>query len=496
MNHVQRFMALFDGLSRAYGMYMTPSHLPPGAKRKGDAKTLQQPVTEAVWKQHLAGEIQLGIVPIRDDATCMFAAIDVDDYKLDHTLLDKKVQERKLPLVLCKSKSGGGHLYAFFKEASSCAAVRELMAGWAASLGYGKVEIFPKQDALLSMEDTGNWINMPYRGGAKTETPAMHKGEILSMTKFLDLAEKMRIGASIFESATESPELLEHGPPCLITLASAGYPEGTRNNGLFNLGVYCRKRWPDDWEKKIEEMNEAFLSPPLPSAEVKQVIAHLSKKEYNYRCKDAPLDSYCQRSICIKREYGVDSVESQKQYGPAMENVTRLETDPAIYFADFEGRRVKFTAKHLASQGNMREALLSQAGIVLMPMQPMKFYKWVDSFCKKAVVSVAPIETQADSIITDHLEEFCVEKWVAHTWDDVIDGGPYDHEGRTYFRPHKFVQSVNKEHRLRLSMTEAYQALLKIGVRRESRKIRRKEYVLWSVPSFDRPEQKPDKEEL
>lgn len=470
--------------------------MPAGTKRKGEARTLQQPVTEEVWERHLIGDIQLGIVPIRDDATCVFGAIDVDDYKLDHAALDKKVQERKLPLILCKSKSGGGHLYAFFKEASNAGAVRELLAGWASSLGYGNVEIFPKQDALLSTEDTGNWINMPYRNGEKSETPAMHKGKTLTLKQFCDLAEKMRVAPTIFESASESPELLENGPPCLITLASAGYPEGTRNSGLFNLGVYCRKRWPDEWEKKLEEMNAAYMSPPLDSGEVKQVIAHLSKKEYNYRCKDAPIDAYCQRSICIKRDYGVDSIESQRTFGPVLDNVVRLETDPAIYFADFEGRRIKLGAKQLASQALLRESLLNQAGKALMPMTPVKFFKWVETVTQKAQISEAPPETSNDHVVIDCLEEFCLDKWPGKSFDDVIDGAAYDYEGRTYFRPHKFVQSVNKEHRLRLTMTEVYQALLKVQVKRDQRKIRRKEYPLWSVPTFEKPEQKPGTEEL
>lgn len=489
-------MALFDGLPRAYGIYMVPKNLPAGAKRKGDAKTMQEPVNEALWQQHLNGDIQIGIVPIRDDATCVFGAIDVDDYKLDHKALEKKIIERKLPLILCKSKSGGGHLYAFLKQPSDCAAVRELLAGWAASLGYANVEIFPKQDALLSSGDTGNWINMPYRAGDKTECYAFKNGEPLSMKAFLEIAEKNKIAATIFESTDESPELLENGPPCLITLASAGYPEGTRNAGLFNLGVYCRKRWPDEWEVKLEEMNQTFMSPPLDSGEVRQLISHLGKKEYNYKCKDAPIDAVCQRAMCLKRKYGVDSIEGQRMFGPALENVLRLETDPAVYFADFEGRRITFNAKHLTSQSALRELLLNQANKTLFIMTPVKFIKWVESITQKAELVQAPPETSNDQVIIDYLEEYCLDKWPANSWDDVIDGAAFDFEQRTYFRPHKFVQSVNREHRLKLRVAEVYQALLKTGCTREQRKIRRKTYPLWSVPQFERPAEKADGDAL
>ena len=485
-------MLLFAGLPRAYGTYKTDGALAPGAKRKGDARTMQQPVTKELWAQHLAGEIQLGIVPIRDDSTCVFGAIDVDDYKLDHKGLEKSIRKSKLPLVLCKSKSGGGHLYAFFKVPSDCAAVRELQAGWAATLGYNNVEIFPKQDSLLSVNDTGNWINMPYRGGDKGECYAIHKGERLKMEEFLDLAEGQKIAPTIFDSTDEFPELLEHGPPCLITLGKQGYPEGTRNSGLFNLGVYCRKRWPDDWEVKLEEMNKNFLSPPLESAEVKQIISHLSKKEYNYRCKDTPISAVCQRSICLKREFGVESLEAQKLFGPNLENVIRLEISPAVYFADFEGRRITFNAEHLASQQAFRKMLIDKANKILFNMTTLKWLSWVDGVTKKAVVVEAPPETGQGQIVIDCLEEYCLDKWPAKGWDDVIDGAAFEFEGRVFFRPHKFIQSVNKEHRLRLTNGEVYQELLSIGCTRQQRKIRRKAYPLWSVPLFERPEHKDE----
>ena len=33
-------------------------------------------------------------------------------------------------------------------------------------------------------------------------------------------------------------EVIANGPPCLQFLTSKGFPEGTRNNGLFNIGIF------------------------------------------------------------------------------------------------------------------------------------------------------------------------------------------------------------------------------------------------------------------
>ena len=48
-------------------------------------------------------EPSLGIIPIRDDSTCIWGCIDIDTYPLDHKKIVRKIRELELPLVLCKS---------------------------------------------------------------------------------------------------------------------------------------------------------------------------------------------------------------------------------------------------------------------------------------------------------------------------------------------------------------------------------------------------------
>ena len=39
-----------------------------------------------------------------------------------------------------------------------------------------------------------------------------------------------------------------------------GFPDGTRNQGLFNLGIYVRKRYgEDDLAHHLDDMNQKFM---------------------------------------------------------------------------------------------------------------------------------------------------------------------------------------------------------------------------------------------
>lgn len=486
----QRMMALFAGLARAYGIYKIDDPSAPG-KKKGHGNTLQEPVTEELWELHLKGRIQLGIVPIRDDATCVFAAIDIDDYKLDHAALDVKIKKHKLPLVMCRSKSGGAHLYGFFPEGTKASSARELMSDYAALLGYGNVEIFPKQNQLFSGADTGNWINMPYCGGDKTERYCLRDNERLTIEQFLDYAPRKRITAKHYEKAEqERPELLEEGPPCLGTLCAGGFPEGTRNSGLFALGVYAKRRWPTDWEAKLSEMNDKFMSPALDNQELRQITAHLQRKEYTYQCKNPPLVSYCQRATCIKRKYGIGPADAQDIFGVPMENVMRLEVDPPKYFADFNGKRISFGSEQINSQSLMRDLIIKQANEVIQPIPSPKWFQYMAKMCAEAAIAAAPPETSRKAHMVSLAEDFCLEQVPGRSWEDIIDGQTYEVEGRVYFKPYKFTQAVNKEHHLKVTTSEAYEALMAIDIKSEKREIGGKQTTVWSLPAFKRHERK------
>ena len=56
-----------------------------------------------------------------------------------------------------------------------------------------------------------------------------------------DTLEEINLG--FIEKLNKSNEILPGGPPCLQELLSQGpLGEGSRNNGLFNIGVYLKKK--------------------------------------------------------------------------------------------------------------------------------------------------------------------------------------------------------------------------------------------------------------
>ena len=138
-------MDAFRGSNEAHGQ-TTVGSVGRNGKTEANSRVVREPLTEELVKNHLDGNHGVGAIPITRENECYFGAIDIDQYDLDHKGLIKKILEFKFPLVVCRSKSGGAHLFCFLKEPAQAKIFREYLTEIASALGYAKAEIFPKQD--------------------------------------------------------------------------------------------------------------------------------------------------------------------------------------------------------------------------------------------------------------------------------------------------------------------------------------------------------------
>lgn len=131
---IQRFANLFAGFSKAYGTTRLLGKTDERGKQEVVSKTVRGTVSLDHYAAHLQGDTGLGIVVLRDDDTVCFAAIDYDVYTSDIEKAEKAINEKGLPLVPMRSKSGGIHLYCFLAQPTSARLVLERLAEWSAML--------------------------------------------------------------------------------------------------------------------------------------------------------------------------------------------------------------------------------------------------------------------------------------------------------------------------------------------------------------------------
>jgi len=211
MSLAEDFAKRFAGLRQAYGTFTASNDLREDGKANGKNITISKELTDKdlldLWSGHLSGKQSVGIVPIDEHNKCVWGAIDVDEYQLDLKDLAKKIAKQKLPLIVCRSKSGGAHIYLFIDEPISASMLQRKLRQIAASIGYGNAEIFPKQTKLLlDRGDRGSTLNMPYFGGENSTRYAYGKnGEAITPQEFLEYVAKISLKHTELERLEASP---------------------------------------------------------------------------------------------------------------------------------------------------------------------------------------------------------------------------------------------------------------------------------------------------
>lgn len=418
------FFELYQGLDRAYGRYKLAGQKDEKGKAKGRAETVSGAYTVQLWQTHLNGQQGLGVVPIQDEGTCWWGAIDIDVYPLDLAELEQKIRKLQLPLIVVRTKSGGAHCTMFMSEATSAKLVRNKLYEFSLALGYPGVEIFPKQIMLANQKDTGNWLNMPYFAHEHTERYAIFKGEPLTAVQFIELANKVRISeAQLEDIEVELEGDFEDGPPCLQMICKNGVPEGTRNNTVFAMGVYAKMRYDDDWEEKLNEMNQRFVKPMLKAKEVQLITKSLGRKEYFYPCNKAPLISHCNKDLCRKREFGIG--QGADEFSLNVGSLTKITTDPPIWILDVEGVRLQLDTEDLMMQERFRKVCMSSINRLPPRIKGPDWEKLVREKLETVEILEAPEESRRSSRINQFAYQFIANTPLAKTPDEIRNNRPY-----------------------------------------------------------------------
>jgi hypothetical protein len=443
---IQDFMLLFAGDMKAYGAYKLTGAVSETGKVEGKAYSLKGDVTAELWEKHLRGQQGLGIIPINQDSQVKFAAIDIDEYPLDLVDINRRIREYGLPLLVCRTKSGGAHLFLFLNEFAEAKAIQVRMREFASYLGFGSSEVFPKQtNILVERGDVGQWINMPYFDMNNTLRFGLNIDgtQLASAADFIIFAKNSQVSfADVMAIQLNVEESLSGGPPCLQHLIKLGFPAGTRNNGLFNLGIYAKKFCPDDWRKLVETYNVKYMDPPLTPNEVLAVIKSLDKKDYSYTCKSQPIQSHCNLSKCRSCKHGIGGGAGMPKLG----TLTKLNTQPPIWFIDVEqGGRLELTTDDLLAPMRFQVRCMEVLNIVPPVLKRETWQEIVRNLLDNLTVVEVPKEATPEGQLMQHLEEFCTSRVSGKTHEELLLGKPWTNNKFHYFRLKDFIGYLTRQ---------------------------------------------------
>ena len=439
----KKFMDVFSGLERAHGIYEITGqkNTAKGIKRDGRGRTLQEPLTLDLWKKHLAGDISIGVVPLKDDETCKWGCIDVDEYPINTEEILKTIKDMGLPLVPCMTKSGGVHLFLFTKQPIPAFKMQGKLEEIAAAMGRTGDEIFPKQyewsKQLPKEKQTGNWLNMPYFAGEDTTRYALDKdGEAASTEEFFKIVEKQSITEAKLDSylpfkksrkkqVPKGDSLWDEAPPCLVHMKLNGIPEGMRNNALLNYGVLMRKAFPEgeEWKDKLQEINTSVCAKPLSHSELNTIIQSLEKTEYRFQCNKQPLVDFCQSGICVTKRHGIDSSERDPNFG----GLRKYLTDPPLWHLDVDGQTIVLDTKQLHNFSMFQQRCMEVLNICPPDVKKSDWVSRLNSLLQEVQEVDVPSDMTKQGLLQGAVYEFC-RLAESSSRLAVVSNGVYRHE--------------------------------------------------------------------
>jgi hypothetical protein len=210
-----------------------------------------------------------------------------------------------VPLSVCRSKSGGAHIFLFTTDFVPAKLMRDKLMSLSAVLGFGKAEVFPKQIELKSQDDTGNFLNLPYFNCKNTTRYCFDsKGQAITIDAFLNGVKVSALTPKELQDLKiqRPPSEYDDGPPCLQSITKEKLDDG-RDRVMFHFRVYAKKKWPESWVDKIDEFNHQRFINPFRHDEIAKF--RKDKKDYGYLCKDEPMCNHCDKDLCRTRKFGI-----------------------------------------------------------------------------------------------------------------------------------------------------------------------------------------------
>lgn len=279
---VADFMRLFAGRDDARG--------------RGKKGVSRKVVTMDDYRQHiLAKGDPLGIFPVRDDNTVLFAAVDIDEPDAELAAMISELIPG--PAFIEESPSGNYHVWCFFTEPVEAWVARAVLRAVTEALGRPEIEVFPKQEQLREGQ-VGNYIQLPYYGD-RTNVEDLPLETFVETAHFCDpwtwetRAHRVATppSARTVRDQGTSPTLHCCAEHILMHREDNPIEPGGRHVVFFNLAKMLLDYREFDAEEAwywINEVNDASPT-PLGAGELKRTFDNAANGGYtSYGC-DEPL---------------------------------------------------------------------------------------------------------------------------------------------------------------------------------------------------------------
>jgi hypothetical protein len=432
-SHAERLHELFRGAQDRHLTYdparlrLVGSKMEMKDENDEGPRDRKEPPTVDLWEKHLAGTYPLGISPLRHDGMCRWGVIDIDVYDdLDHGALAREIQRARMPLVVCRSKSGGAHIFLFAADWIPQANMNAALVALAARLGHANAEVYPPVPGKK-----GNCVNLPYLGGSE-RWGVKPTGLDMHVLEFLERAETARCApaeiARLTKTAAQKPVETAPSSRVLRKLTEmcdeiAGLTDGRKralHDTAFLFGKYVLK----------------------DRVEADTVIGRLVAAGVAAGLEPGAAESHARNGLegRLRKRGGADGGDDDENEGrfAEIDRIVRIvggdEQMWRVTVADYGDITLPSREVWKNDVFNLRCAEILGVGF-----RRLSINAWADRLnaaLTTAETEAAPTEASTTPLFHDALNDFLFDRHRAEAKEEMLLGKPWhdDKTGRIWFR--------------------------------------------------------------
>jgi hypothetical protein len=222
--------------------------------------------------------------------------------------------------------------------------------------------------------------------------------------------------------------------------------------------------------------------------EVNIVAKQLDRKEYAYKCSDAPINAYCNKELCRTRKFGIGAAVA----GATVANLRKYNSTPPVWFMDVNGEPLELDTEALMSQPMFQKACMEQLNFMPRSTAKQQWESRISTLMTEMRDNESAImEVSVDASISgqfyDYLEEFCSHLQQAQDKEEILLRRPWtdEEEEVTYFRLKDFESYLKKNKFFEYKSHRIAQRLRDINGDSMVLKIKGRSVRVWKIPAFE-----------
>ena len=237
-----------------------------------------------------------------------------------------------------------------------------------------------------------------------------------------------------------------------------------RDRFLFNYMVFCKKKYPDLWEKKVLDGARKYIlyDEEWGDKKVLDKIKSWRKPTAGHLCDQDPIKNFCIKSECAKRQFGYMS-DKQKKF-PQLSALIRIDYQPepefrfTVHFNDKQDGEmskqvVARDINYLMDMEKCRRLIGAHTPIAPPRIKQDEFQTIIENLKETETVQPPPAGTSPKELLQKYLEEH-IHGVPAVSATSFSSGSILKEEGFAYFTMDVFFNYLkNKEWKMKFEKT-------------------------------------------